>query len=446
MKKRLQMNFLGIAMVSMVAVLILTTVVFYNLFQDEVMENLHTCAIVLGRDVSERKGRDAYITKTQNMDNIRVTLIAADGSVISDSDVDADKLENHRERPEVQEAMERGEGKSIRSSSTLQRASYYYALKLHNGNILRLAKESQSFFSFLIRVSPLIGGIAVLLFVLSIFLSRILAKSIVRPIETLAKNMDSEETATGYPELVPFLLTIQKQHQDLVKSSKLRQEFTANVSHELKTPLTSISGYSELIENGLAKNEDAMHFAGEIRKNANRLLTLINDILQLSELDSRNFSRDFESVNFADIVQNCVKMLAFHAKERKVTVVAEEIPESCTVTGSAKMLEEMIYNLIDNGIRYNKENGQVRLKLWEEKEHIVLAIQDTGIGIRKEDRERIFERFYRVDKGRSRENGGTGLGLAIVKHIVVAHEAAIEVNSEEGEGTEIIVTFQKNNE
>ena len=445
MKKRLQINFLVIAMVSMVTVLLMTTIVFYNLFQDEVMENLHTCATVLGQDAGNRESMD-WLLESKEMDNIRVTLIGADGSVISDSDVDADKLENHKERPEVQEAMDTGEGKSIRTSSTLSKASYYYAVKLHNGNILRLAKESQSFFSFLIRVSPFIGGIAIILFVLSMFFSHMLAKSIVKPIETLAKNMESEEAATGYRELVPFLNTIQKQHQDLVKSSKLRQEFTANVSHELKTPLTSISGYSELIEGGMAKGEDAVRFAGEIQKNANRLLTLINDILQLSELDTKDFSGEFERVNLSDTVRNCITLLELTAQKRNVTLLAQNLPTECIVSGTPKMLEELVFNLIDNGIRYNKENGKVTVELFENEEIVRLSVKDTGIGISREDQERIFERFYRVDKGRSRETGGTGLGLAIVKHIVVVHDAAIEVTSEEGEGTEITVTFQKNDE
>lgn len=446
MKKRLQMNFLLIAMIAIVTVLLLTTVVFYNLFQREVMENLQTCAYVMGSDVTGLESFDRDMWESQDMNNIRVTLIDGDGYVIADSDVDVNGLENHRERPEVQQAMEKGEGESIRISSTLSKASYYYAVKLSNGNILRLSKESQSFFSFLIRVSPMIGGIVIVLFVLCMMLSHFLAESIVRPIETLAKNIDSEEPATGYKELVPFLSTIRKQHKDLVKSSMLRQEFTANVSHELKTPLTSISGYSELIENGMAKDQDAVRFAGEIHQNANRLLTLINDILQLSELDTRDFSDDFERVNLSDIVRECMEMLALNAAKQKVTLEREGSPEDCFVLGIAKMLEELVYNLIDNSIRYNKEEGVVKILLTEEKNRIVLRVKDTGIGIPQEFQERIFERFYRVDKSRSKETGGTGLGLAIVKHIVVVHDAAIDVNSKEGEGTEIVVAFRRINE
>lgn len=231
MKKRMQLNFMAIAMISMIAVLLLTTVVFYNLFQNEVIENLHTCADMLGEDLVNYKDTNRIISQ-KKVDNIRVTLIDKDGVVLADSDVSADGLGNHKERPEVKEAIEKGSGKSIRTSNTLSHASYYYAIRLSNGNILRLAKESQSFISFLIRVSPFIGGIAILLFVVSIFFSRLFAKSIVKPIEMLAKNMDREELATGYKELIPFLNTIQKQHRDIVKNSNMRQEFTANVSHE----------------------------------------------------------------------------------------------------------------------------------------------------------------------------------------------------------------------
>lgn len=442
MKKRMQLNFMAIAMISMIAVLLLTTVVFYNLFQNEVIENLHTCADMLGEDLVNYKDTDRIISQ-KKVDNIRVTLIDKDGVVLADSDVNADVLGNHKERPEVKEAIEKGSGKSIRTSNTLSHASYYYAIRLSNGNILRLAKESQSFISFLMRVSPFIGGIAILLFVVSIFLSRLFAKSIVKPIEMLAKNMDREELAT---ELTPFLNTIQKQHRDIVKSSNMRQEFTANVSHELKTPLTSISGYSELIAGGMAKGEDAVRFAGEIQKNSSRLLTLINDILQLSELDTRNFNDDFAWVNFADTVRNCGDLLALAAKKRNVTLHLETVPEVVMIHGVTKMLEELVYNLIDNGIRYNKEGGQVVVCLAETENTVIFCVKDTGIGISKENQERIFERFYRVDKGRSRETGGTGLGLAIVKHIVAVHHADIEVTSEEDKGTEITVTFHKENE
>ena len=442
MKKRMQLNFMAIAMISMIAVLLLTTVVFYNLFQNEVIENLHTCADMLGEDLVNYKDTNRIISQ-KKVDNIRVTLIDKDGVVLADSDVNADVLGNHKERPEVKEAIEKGSGKSIRTSNTLSHASYYYAIRLSNGNILRLAKESQSFFSFLIRVSPFIGGIAILLFVVSIFLSRLFAKSIVKPIEMLAKNMDREELATGYKELTPFLNTIQKQHRDIVKNSNMRQEFTANVSHELKTPLTSISGYSELIAGGMAKGEDAVRFAGEIQKNSSRLLTLINDILQLSELDTRNFNDDFAWVNFADTVRNCGDLLALAAKKRNVTLHLETVPEVVMIHGVTKMLEELVYNLIDNGIRYNKEGGQVVVCLAETENTIIFCVKDTGIGISKENQERIFERFYRTDASRNSSKGGSGIGLSIVKKIMEDHGGQVWATSKEGTGTTMYLALRK---
>lgn len=446
MKKRLQMNFLAIAAVSIITVLLLTSVVLYNLFQDEVMENLQVCAYVLETDMENVDTLEKAMQNIKQKNDIRVTIIDSNGKVLSDSKVDLFELENHLDRPEVKGAMEEGEGKSIRKSNTLSKVSFYYAIRMKNGNILRLSKESQSFFSFLIRISPFIGGIAVVLFFVCMLLSHLLARSIVRPIETLACNMGNGQPVTTYKELMPFITTIQEQHEDIVKSSQMRQEFTANVSHELKTPLTSISGYSELIENGMAKGEDAMRFAREIHTNANRLLTLINDILQLSEMDDRDFSDEFVLVNLPEIIDKCVELLTLNARKQSVSLVVQNVPERVMVRGSAKMLEELIYNLIDNGIRYNKENGYVYVWVQEREQVIELHVKDTGIGISKDHQERIFERFYRVDKSRSKATGGTGLGLAIVKHIVVCHKATIEVHSEEGEGTELVVTFQKENE
>lgn len=446
MKKRLQLNFLAIAAVSILTVLLLTSVVLYNLFQDEVMENLQVCAYVLETDVQNVETLEQAMQNIKRKNDLRVTIINPQGKVLSDTKIKPNELENHWNRPEVQEAAVKGEGKSIRTSSTFSKASFYYAIKMKNGNILRLAKDSQSFFSFLIQISPLIGGIAILLFFICMILSHLLAKSIVRPIETLACNMGSGRPVTTYKELTPFLTTIQKQHEDIVKNSRMRQEFTANVSHELKTPLTSISGYSELIENGMAKGEDVRRFAGEIHMNANRLLTLINDILQLSELDDRDFSDDFTLVNLTGIINKCVELLTLNAQKHGISLVVQDVPERVMIRGSAKMLEELIYNLIDNGIRYNKEKGTVCIRVEEQEQTFQLHVIDTGIGISEEHQERIFERFYRVDKSRSKATGGTGLGLAIVKHIVVCHKATIDVHSKEGEGTEIVVTFQQTDE
>lgn len=211
------------------------------------------------------------------------------------------------------------------------------------------------------------------------------------------------------------------------------------ISHELKTPLTSISGYAELIENGMASEADVQHFAGEIHKNAKRLLTLINDIIKLSELDAIENSIYFETVNLYTMAETCVNMLQINAEKHQVTI--EFHGEPCTITANKDMIEELLYNLCDNAIRYNVPGGNVKVYVGEENGRPFFCVKDTGIGIPKEHRERIFERFYRVDKSRSKSTGGTGLGLAIVKHVVAKHDAKIELNSEVGKGTEIKILF-----
>ena len=222
-------------------------------------------------------------------------------------------------------------------------------------------------------------------------------------------------------------------------NQQMRKDFTANVSHELKTPLTSISGYAEMIENGMAREEDIKAFAGKIHAEAGRMISLIGDIIQLSELDEPNASMETESIAMKDLAQDTVELLAFPAQRRGVTLVVEG--EDITVQGSRNLLEELIYNLCDNAIRYNTPNGLVTVRTGMEKNSVWIEVQDTGIGISPEHQGRIFERFYRVDKSRSRETGGTGLGLAIVKHIAEQHKAQIELESEECVGTTIRVLF-----
>jgi len=235
--------------------------------------------------------------------------------------------------------------------------------------------------------------------------------------------------------------TIYKQHEDIMKSARMRQDFTANVTHELKTPLTSISGYSELIENGMATDADVVRFAKEIHNNSSRLLTLINDIIRLSELDAMDRSVAFEPINLYQIAETCVSMLQINAEKHNVHLTFWGEP--VMVSSTKEMMEELLYNLCDNAIRYNNENGLVHVSVKQIGDSVVLSVKDTGIGIPKDHQERVFERFYRVDKSRSKSTGGTGLGLAIVKHIVVQSNAKIELDSEKGKGTEIRVIFPK---
>ncbi len=222
---------------------------------------------------------------------------------------------------------------------------------------------------------------------------------------------------------------------DKLQMEKMRREFTANVSHELKTPLTSISGYAEMIETGLAQPEDVAQFASRIRKEAARLLVLIGDILRLSELDETDRIFTMEPVELRALADECIGRLALTAEKRGVTLHVEGGPH--VVQGNRAMLSELLYNLCDNAIRYNREGGEVFVTVSDRR----LCVRDTGLGIPQKHQTRVFERFYRVDKSRSKETGGTGLGLAIVKHIAERHNAAITLRSEEGIGTEITVQF-----
>ena len=238
--------------------------------------------------------------------------------------------------------------------------------------------------------------------------------------------------------------TIKKQHEDILQNARIRQEFTANVSHELKTPLTAISGYSELIENRMAEGEAAVRFAKEIHHSSNRLLTLINDLIHLSELDSMQLEETKEMVDLYEVARSCVAMLQLQAEKHQVNLALLGV--SCQVLSTRQKMEELVYNLCDNAIRYNNKGGSVYVTVRPSGKKVILSVKDTGIGIPKEHQERIFERFYRVDKSRSKSTGGTGLGLAIVKHIVAGSNASMELDSEEGKGTEIRVIFYSEQE
>ena len=255
----------------------------------------------------------------------------------------------------------------------------------------------------------------------------------------MAGNMDDFSGAPVYKELVPFLTTIRMQHENILEAAKVRQDFTANVSHELKTPLTAISGYAELIENKMVEGEQLEHFAKEIRHNAERLLSLINDIINLSELDRTEDQIQFENLDLCEVVENCSDTLRMNAQQKNLNFSFEGEP--CMIRANRDLINELVTNLGENAIRYNCENGSVDIRVFSENGRPVLLVSDTGIGIPKEHQDRIFERFYRVDKSRSKQTGGTGLGLAIVKHIVAIHDASLTLESEEEKGTTIRVEF-----
>ena len=372
-------------------------------------------------------------------EELRITLIGEDGTVYMDTNADIGGMSNHGERPEIKQAFFTGEGQDMRKSETLEKSTFYYAMRLNNGDVLRVAKETGSIFSMFMDAIPSLVMIAVLLFGFCALLAYFMTKSFIQPIEKVAKNLEGQVDAGTYKELTPFLETIHEQHKNIIKSAKMRQDFTANVTHELKTPLTSISGYAELIENGMTGEEETRRFAKEIHRNAQRLLRLINDILQLSELDTRDVKLVKESFNLYGTAATCVEMIKVNAEPNQIKMYMKGKPTM--MEGDRAMIEELLYNLCSNAIRYNKPNGTVEVMVDTIDGEVVLQVKDTGIGISKQHQERIFERFYRVDKSRSKERGGTGLGLAIVKHIVAEHDARIELESEEGVGTTISVIF-----
>ncbi len=427
-----------IAGVGILVTLILTAAVSYELFKEEVFLNLKNYAYMVkafGLDI------DA-VYELDSDRSIRVSVIDENGDVIYDSAADVSSMENHLERPEVVQALESGEGYATRLSTTMSKNNFYYALLLDDGSVLRISEQTDSIYWILSRTLPLLAVIVVVLFVACALVTRILVHAFIAPIKKIAADLEHAEQIDTYPELRPFVNKIQKQHEDILKSADMRQEFTANVSHELKTPLTSISGYSELIASGMAGEKDITRFAREIHRNANRLLALIDDIIRLSELDVLNQAPDLTDVDLYQVARSCAQMLEINAKKHGVTL---------DVNGShihsqlnRDMMEELVLNLCDNAIRYNNPGGSVTVSVNEEDGHQVLSVSDTGIGIPKEHQERIFERFYRVDKSRSKSSGGTGLGLAIVKHIVSVHGARLEVKSAPKKGTKISVIFPQN--
>ena len=417
----------------------LSTVIFYELFKSEVVDELKTYADV----IKETQSYDQILQGEYDpdVDDLRITMIKKDGKVFYDSFADAKKMENHANRQEVRQALKHGNGKAIRTSDTLDKNTFYYAVRLDDGNILRVAKESRSIWSVFIKVTPAILILILVIFAISKMLSDVLTKSLLLPIEEMSENLDHLDDITTYKELMPFINTIQEQHKNILMNAKMRQEFTANVSHELKTPLTAISGYSELIQNGMTNEEETIRFAGEIHKSAKRLLTLINDTIRLSQLDTSEQKVIYEAIDLYKIAEDCVNMLKFSAENHGITISIHGT--NAYLEGNKEMLEEVVYNLCDNAIRYNNEGGKVDVTVKPVKGKIYLCVEDNGIGISKEHQERIFERFYRVDKSRSKSTGGTGLGLAIVKHIIQQHGAHMELTSEKGKGTKIEIEFSK---
>ena len=439
MKKKIFKYFACMITVAILATTLLLSWVNYEMFKGRVMDDLEAYGRMFAVEMNGEAETQSALHSLE--EDIRVTLVHADGTVYYDNFADPNAMDNHADRPEIRQALENGSGSDIRNSSTVDQSAFYYAVRLKNGDVMRLAQEASNIWSVYFRSMPIIMLLAAGMACVSLYLAHLLTARLVQPIERMTAHLNNVSGVARYPELEPFMDMIEQQHEEILRSANMRVEFTANVSHELKTPLTSISGYAELIESGMAQGEQAKTFAAEIHKSANRLLTLINDIIRLSQMDAPMPDLKFEPVDLAQIAANTFEQLEMSARKADVTLQLDAKP--AMVEADRQMMDELLYNLCDNAIRYNVHGGSVKLEVRPIRDKVIVCVQDTGIGISPENQEHVFERFYRVDKSRSKATGGTGLGLAIVKHIAVKHNAQIELESELGRGTKISVIFDR---
>ena len=439
MKSRIQRSMVLILSVTLIVFYAIFSVILYNrnldILESEVQQEAKYIQSAI--DISGTK----YLQEMDSVDwSARITCITADGEVLYDSGRDEKQRENHREREEVREALKNGDGEDVRVSDTVGREMYYYAVLLDDGSVLRVAREMDSLARTAFAMLPAVGGLAVLMLAFALMLARWQTKRLIKPINELDLEHPLENAV--YPELTPLLEAMDRQNREKEAVSNMRKEFSANVSHELKTPLTSISGYAEIMMNGMVRPADIPVFTERIYKEARRLITLVEDIIKLSKLDEESVELEKEEVNLYELTREIVSRLAPQAAQKNIHM--EVTGEPVMYKGIRQILDEMVYNICENAVKYNNDNGRVSVWVGSTLDGPKISVSDTGIGIPKEHQERIFERFYRVDKSHSKERGGTGLGLSIVKHGAILHGAKVNVESSEGKGTRMEILFPKN--
>ena len=434
MERKIVLSLFYMGIITAIVGIVITTVSYYGFFRREVEENLvHECRLVAE---SYDKLSSADELERFSGEDFRITLIDKDGYVLYESDADYLTMTNHLDRPEIKSAAQTGTGSDTRFSDTLGTEDHYYAVRLEDDSILRVSIQTESIIALFERSLLIIVFVIIGIIFVSLIASVKLTEKLIAPLKRIPEIIEKNRSVTDadiYPEVVPLVEEIRNSRN---AQSEMRQEFTANVSHELKTPLTSISGYAELIESGMAQGEDSVKFAGKIRKESDRMLALISDILRLSELDSIGDTPLDDDVDLKAVAEDCKDRLSQQAEKRGIRITVSG--ESTVIRGSRTELGELVYNLVDNAIKYNRENGNIEIVTADKK----LTVTDTGLGIPQESIPRIFERFYRIDKSRSRAKGGTGLGLSIVRHIAEHHGAEIDVESTVGVGTSITVKFR----
>lgn len=554
MKRRIFSSLILLSLVTVILSVVSLSVVLYQQISEDMRRELSNQIAFITAGVEE--GDLDYLNSIQGShQNSRITLIDEDGTVLFDNRADASTMENHGSRPEVVDAIESGRGESNRMSDTLNSQTYYLAVQLSDGRILRISSTTDTVLAALFGSGPILVMIALLILSFAILIARLQTKRIVDPINTLDLEHPIENAI--YDELSPLLIRIHHQRDNIERqfkeiqkgadqfkeitekmdeglvvlddagyvlsinqsgikflgvelpqpvgkhyltlnrssqlqkavgdaqmgqitetflepgnkiyqlrttpiiiegkprgvillilditekqrAEKIRREFTANVSHELRTPLTAISGFAELLKDGMVKTEDVPSFANRIYEEANNLVHLIEDVMKLSQLDEKAIPLPTEEFDLMDSVKSVEKRLATLAERNGIHITVSG--ESGVIRGIPQLMEELVTNLCDNAIKYNKAGGNVALKVSNQDGKVSLTVADTGIGISKENKERIFERFYRVDKSHSKETGGTGLGLSIVKHIAGYHQAEILLESAVGIGTTITIVFPK---
>lgn len=431
MKRKISIYITAVVIIAVLSTAVIISGVFNGIIRRQIWEDLKIDSeTILMTDDSINE------SKVIELNCLRVTVLNDKNFIVLDS---LGETGNYINGSDINEAKIKGEGFSIESSDSIDKDIYYYSEKLDNGNILRVSRKADNILRFFEYLIPALCGIIIIMAALCFIVTRVLTKKIIKPIEKMADDISFKEVPE-YEELVPVVNMLKEQHENILNNARVRQEFSANVSHELKTPLTVISGYAELIENKMLDENSVVRFAGEIHHHSDRLLSLINDIIKLSELDSDSIEAIYEDINLSEVVDDCMRILQENARRHDINLY-EHCDSKAVINGNRSMLEELVTNLVNNAITYNKQGGSVWIDVNKDNGSVVLTVKDNGIGIPQEHRERIFERFYRVDKSRSKISGGTGLGLAIVKHIAASHNAKITLKSEVGEGTEIKVIF-----
>ncbi len=464
MVRKIFKNILIWSLAAVIVAVSLVLFVFYGYFEGRIMETIKSEADMVELGI-EHIGAE-YFEGFNTEGKTRVTWIDNDGTVLYDSKADKSQMDNHSDREEVVAALGKGDGERIRYSTTLSQKTMYYARLLDDGTVVRISYGYDTVGGiFSGMVQPVAIGILVLSILMYIVADR-MAKAIVAPINRIDLENGKMDDGDEYTELKPLVSRINRQKLQIdTKVRQLKREhegreafrrnFTANVSHELKTPLTSIIGISEMMMNGMIKEEDIPSFAGNVNKEAGRLISLVNDIILISELESNESNLEKEAVNIVELARDVKERMCINAAKKHISMTLQciyedgrrldemdDMPEMI-MSGAYNMLDELLSNLCSNAIKYNRQDGHVDIFIRDDGQNITISVEDTGIGIPDKYKESIFERFFRVDKSRSKEVGGTGLGLSIVKHVALFHGGTVRAEDRPEGGTRMVVVLPK---